>query len=80
VDNTFYDPAFDATYSIGNRNAVRDGRWYRGEPIWVTAETQDVPTASYFWVGTEAPIQGVQPTYFKYYDDSVRRDVAIFIP
>jgi predicted AlkP superfamily pyrophosphatase or phosphodiesterase len=71
VDNTFYDPDFDATYSMGNRDAVRDGRWYRGEPIWVTAETQGVPTASYFWVGTEAPIQGVQPGIFKYYDGSV---------
>lgn len=71
VDNTFYDPDLDATYSIGNRDAVRDGRWYRGEPIWVTAETQGLPTASYFWVGTEAPIQGVQPANFKYYDGAV---------
>ena len=71
VDNTFYDPEFDAVYSIGNRSAVRDGRWYWGEPIWVTAETQGVRSASYFWVGTEAPIQGVQPTYFKYYDGDV---------
>ncbi len=71
VDNTFYDPALDTVYSIGNRDAVRDGRWYGGEPIWVTAETQGVRTASYFWVGTEAPIQGVQPSNFKYYDGSV---------
>lgn len=68
VDNTFYDPEFDATYRIGDRSAVEDPRWYWGEPIWVTAETQGVRAASYFWVGTEAPIQGVQPTYFKYYD------------
>jgi predicted AlkP superfamily pyrophosphatase or phosphodiesterase len=71
VDNTFYDPVFDAAYSIGDRDAVQDGRWYLGEPIWVTAERQGVRTASYFWVGTEAPIQGIQPTYFKYYDGSV---------
>lgn len=71
VDNSFYDPEFDATYRIGDRDAVRNGRWYFGEPIWVTAEEQGVRAASYFWVGTEAPIQGVQPTYFKYYDESV---------
>lgn len=71
VDNSFYDPVFDATYSLGDREAVQDGRWYWGEPIWVTAERQGVRTASYFWVGTEAPIQGIQPTYFKYYDGSV---------
>ena len=71
VDNTFYDPAFDAVFAIGNRDAVQDSRWYRGEPIWVTAETQGVRAASYFWVGTEAPIEGVHPTYFKYYDGDV---------
>lgn len=71
VDNTFYDPHFDALYSIGNRDAVQDPRWYWGEPIWVTAETQGVRTASYFWVGPEAAIQGVQPSNFKYYDGTV---------
>ena len=71
VDNTFYDPELDAVYSIGNRDAVEDPRWYGGEPIWVTAETQGVRSASYFWVGTEAPIQGVHPSIFKYYDGSV---------
>jgi predicted AlkP superfamily pyrophosphatase or phosphodiesterase len=71
VHNTFYDPDLDAVYSIGNRDAVEDPRWYGGEPIWVTAETQGVRTASYFWVGTEAPIQGVHPGIFKYYDGSV---------
>jgi predicted AlkP superfamily pyrophosphatase or phosphodiesterase len=71
VDNAFYDRDLDATYRLGDSTAVRDGRWYGGEPIWVTAETQGVRTASYFWVGTEAEIQGVRPTYFKYYDETV---------
>lgn len=71
VDNTFYDPALDALYRISDRAAVRNSRWYFGEPIWVTAESQGVRTASYFWVGTEARVAGVQPSYFKYYDESV---------
>ncbi len=77
VDNAFYDPAFDAVYRIGDREAVEDGRWYGGEPIWVAAERQGVTTASYFWVGTEAPIQGVQPTYFKYYDGSIPNEARV---
>lgn len=68
VDNAFYDPAFDAIYALGDSETVRDGRWYGGEPIWVTAERQGLVTASFFWVGTEAEIDGVRPTYFKYYD------------
>lgn len=70
VDNVFYDPAFNAVYALGDTATVRDGRWYRGEPIWVTAERQGLHTASFFWVGSEASIQGTRPTYFKYYDDA----------
>lgn len=77
VDNAFYDPALGATYGLWDREAVQDGRWYGGEPIWVTAERQGVTSASYFWVGTEAPIRGVQPTYFKYYDGSVPNEARV---
>lgn len=77
VDNSFYDPELDAMYRLRDREAVRDGRFYGGEPIWVTAERQGVTTASYFWVGTEAPVQGVQPTYFRYFDGSVPNEARV---
>ncbi len=69
VDNSFYDPEFDAMYSIGDRASVEDGRWYGGEPIWATAERQGLTAASFFWVGSEA--EGLRPTYWKRYDESV---------
>ncbi len=71
VSNTMYDPQFDAYYRIRDRQAVSDARWYGGEPIWVTAQKQGLITASYFWVGTEAPIEGMHPTYWYPYDGSV---------
>jgi hypothetical protein len=71
VGNNFWDPARGQQYSLGNRSAVMDGSWYRGEPIWVTAERQGVRAASYYWVGSEAAIQGVRPSYWKPYDGSV---------
>jgi predicted AlkP superfamily pyrophosphatase or phosphodiesterase len=77
VGNTIYDPGFDATYSMRDRDAVGDGRWYGGEPIWVTAETQGMTTASYFWVGTEAPVRGVQPTRWKPYDGDVPYEARV---
>lgn len=67
VANSFYDPGRGETYSIGTPTVV-DGSWYRGEPIWVTAERQGMVTASYFWVGSEAAIQGIRPTTWKAYD------------
>ena len=77
IGNTIYDPGFDATYSMRDRDAVGDGRWYGGEPIWVTAETQGMVTASYFWVGTEAPVMGVRPTTWKSYDSDVSYEARV---
>lgn len=68
VQNSFYDPEMDAYYSIDNRTAVENGDFYGGEPIWVTAEKQGVKSASYFWVGSEAPVQGIYPSIWKRYD------------
>lgn len=69
--NHFYDPMWDAEYELSDRDAVTDGRWYGGEPIWVTAEKQGVRAASYYWVGSEGAVNGIAPTYFHYYDELV---------
>ena len=37
----------------------------------MAAEKQGMLAASYFWVGSEADVQGVRPTYYKPYDSSV---------
>jgi predicted AlkP superfamily pyrophosphatase or phosphodiesterase len=71
VANRFYDPIIGKHYSIGNRRAVEDSSFYRGEPIWVTAENQGVKTASFFWVGSEAPIMGIRPSFWKKYDEKI---------
>lgn len=68
VLNSFYDPESERYYAILNREAVKDGNFYGGEPIWVTAEMQGVKTASLFWVGSEAEIKGVRPSIWKKYD------------
>jgi hypothetical protein len=71
VGNNFWDPERGQQYSFGNPAAVMDGTWYRGEPIWVTAEQQGVRAASFYWAGSEADVQGVRPSYWKRYDGSV---------
>ena len=71
VGNRFYEPDFGAYYAIFDRTEVENGRWYGGEPIWVTAETQGMVSASYFWVGTEAPVTGIQPTEWFPFDAGV---------
>lgn len=71
ISNTMYDPEFDATFSLSNEKAIRSARWWEGEPIWVTAEKQGKTAATYFWPGSEAPIQGERPTHWVPYDGSV---------
>jgi len=66
--NKFYDNEFKEVYQIADKFKVRDAKWYKAEPIWVTAERQNVKSASYFWVGSEAPIKGYLPSIVKAYD------------
>lgn len=77
VANTFYDKQFNETYSLQNRSAVENGKWYQGEPIWVTAEKQGVKTATFFWPGSEAAIQNIRPSIYKIYDEKVANEARI---
>jgi len=71
VNNSFYAPDLDLVYRIGDRTMVSNGAFYGGEPIWVTARKQGVKSASFYWVGSEAPVQGMHPDYWKPYDEEV---------
>jgi predicted AlkP superfamily pyrophosphatase or phosphodiesterase len=71
VNNSFYAPDLDLIYRIGDRAMVSNGAFYGGEPIWITARKAGLKTASFYWVGSEAPIMGIQPDFWKPYDDEV---------
>jgi predicted AlkP superfamily pyrophosphatase or phosphodiesterase len=64
VDNNFYDPSKDLVYRMSNKKGVEDSSWYGGTPLWVLAENQGMLSASFYWVGAEAAIRGVRPTYY----------------
>jgi len=70
ISNNMYDEEL-GRFSLGNREAVQDGRWWEGEPIWVTAEKQGLTSHAFFWPGTEAEIDGVRPTEWFEYDGSI---------
>ena len=77
VSNTFYDDDKAALYQIRDREKVEDGSWYGGTPLWVLAEQNDLLAASYFWVGSEADVQGIRPTYWYPYDGSVPHEKRV---
>ncbi|MFY0601387.1 MAG: alkaline phosphatase family protein [Cyclobacteriaceae bacterium] len=70
VSNEFYSRKKNDWYKVGN-GAIKDGSWYGGVPIWSLAEKNEMLTASYFWIGSEAEIQGFMPTYMKSYNSAI---------
>jgi len=71
IGNRFPSKDRQKFYSLYERETVQDGSWYGGEPIWVAAERAGLVTAAFYFVGTEAPVDGVPMTYWKAYDDSI---------
>jgi predicted AlkP superfamily pyrophosphatase or phosphodiesterase len=69
INNNFFDPTTGRFFNSHARAAVQEGRWWGGEPLWVTAGKAGLATATSFWVGSEAEIKGLRPTYWKSYDD-----------
>lgn len=66
VNNTFWAPDQNDYYSIGGPNNTR-GEFFLGEPIWLTAARQGVRTGVIYWVGSDVPVQGMYPTYWRSY-------------
>lgn len=70
VHNTMQDAALGG-FRMSDRMAVGDSRWWGGEPIWIGAEKAGLPSATLFWPGSEAEIDGLRPTRWQSFDASV---------
>lgn len=77
IENNIYDSGFDAEFHLNERDEVEKGRWWGGEPIWVTAEKQGQTAASFFFPGTESLIQGRRPTIWKAYDHQLPNEERV---
>ncbi|VDP28414.1 unnamed protein product [Schistosoma mattheei] len=66
VDNVFYDPTNNATFSSRNQSTASDSRFYDvgAEPIWVTNQFHGHKSGVTFWIGSEAKIKGQRPTHY----------------
>lgn len=68
VNNRFTDPELGEEFISSDPGDAGDARWWRGEPIWVTAIKQGRKAGCLFWIGSEAEIAGVRPTYWRRFD------------
>lgn len=77
VDNSYFDREKNLVFGMGRRELVQDGSWYGGTPIWVQAAKAGMTTASFFFVGSEADVQGVRPSYYYNYDGAISNDQRV---
>lgn len=62
VGNSFWDPKFQETFYYTKQEISMQSKWWDAEPLWTTAERQGLTTAVHMWPGSEAHIQGTDPT------------------
>ena len=68
INNDFFDPKLNQYFHYSLPAQSSASQWWGGEPIWVTATKQGLKSASYFWVGSEAAIEGIRPTFAMHFD------------
>jgi predicted AlkP superfamily pyrophosphatase or phosphodiesterase len=54
IDNNFYDRTLADTFRMSRTESV----WWRGEPVWITAERNGKHAATYYWPGSQTEIEG----------------------
>jgi predicted AlkP superfamily pyrophosphatase or phosphodiesterase len=71
IANVIRDPSSGHVFRRTDRVEVINPMWWGGEPIWNTAQKQGLVAATMFWPGSEAPVGGMQPRYWREFDGSV---------
>ena len=73
IANFMTDPQIPGVrFSMFDRTTVSDARWWNdGKPLWTSVREHGGRAAAMFWVGSEAPVHGAQPEFWRPFDISV---------
>lgn len=71
IANVIRDPGTGRVFRRTDRAEVTNPMWWGGEPIWNAAQRQGLIAATMFWPGSEAPVGGMQPRYWREFDAAV---------
>jgi predicted AlkP superfamily pyrophosphatase or phosphodiesterase len=71
VANVIRDPQSGRLFERTNRAEVEDPMWWGGDPLWNTAQRAGLIAATMFWPGSEARVGGMQPRYWREFDERV---------
>ena len=69
VGNTFWDPELQEEFFYTDPRSMQPKWWAGAEPLWVTAEKQNVRSAIHMWPGSEAHME-IEPTFVDKYNGS----------
>jgi predicted AlkP superfamily pyrophosphatase or phosphodiesterase len=77
IANTIRDPQTGRLFERTNRAEVEDPMWWGGDPIWNTAQRAGLIAGTMFWPGSEAPVAGMRPRYWRAFDDAVSSESRV---
>lgn len=70
IANFMTDPTLPGVrFSMFERDTVADARWWNdGKPLWTSVREHGGRAATMFWVGSEAPVHGALPEFWRPFD------------
>ena len=69
IANTFINRKTGEHYSLSNPKTKYDPQYYKGEPLWLTAQRQGKKAAVFYWPGSDVPVQGKYPNVWHHYEE-----------
>jgi predicted AlkP superfamily pyrophosphatase or phosphodiesterase len=76
IANAMRDPRTGRLFTMGSRE-VRSPIWWGGQPIWTSVQRAGGRAGAMFWPGSEAPIEGVRPSYWVPYEHEMPNDARV---
>ncbi|XP_010126198.1 PREDICTED: ectonucleotide pyrophosphatase/phosphodiesterase family member 3-like, partial [Chlamydotis macqueenii] len=76
IDNNMYDVDLNAHFSLSGTEKFKPS-WWKGQPVWLTAMYQNLKAGTFFWPGSDVPINGTYPTLYNVYNNSVTYEERI---
>lgn len=71
VSNVFYDPILKKQFDYKNGTCSGEKEWWLARPIWNVVHSVGKKSGVCFWPGSEAPVLGDRPDYYKRFNISM---------
>uniref|UniRef100_A0A8C5MIK6 Ectonucleotide pyrophosphatase/phosphodiesterase 3 n=1 Tax=Leptobrachium leishanense TaxID=445787 RepID=A0A8C5MIK6_9ANUR len=70
IDNNMYDINMNKIFTLSSNEKFNES-WWEGQPIWLTAMYQGRKAGTFFWPGSDVPINGSYPNLYELFNSSV---------